>query len=154
MQQPSRRKGEPHILCTIRFCFGNARVLVHSLWYADKLNSMAVRAPRRRPTQLCTDDELTSVSCRVRKKMSTLLGGPCHSGAPRLCLPCLPCRDATGCDGTSILTLRESCNVNRFCCFTLALRIHACCLQFILGARIQVTYLERMFIPPNLYTRL
>ena len=56
--------------------------------------------------------------------------------------------------GTSMLTLRESCNVNRFCCFTLALRIHACCLQFILGARIQVTYLERMFIPPNLYTRL
>ena len=95
MQQPSRRKGEPHVLCTIRFCFGNARVLVHSLWYADKLNSMAVRAPRRRPTHLCTDDELTSVSCRVRKKMCTLLGGPCHSGAPRLCLPCLPCRDAT-----------------------------------------------------------
>ena len=97
MQQTSRRKGEPHVLCTIRFCFGNARVLVHSLWYADKLNSMAVRAPRRRPSHLCTDDELTSVSCRVRKKMSTLLGGPCHSGAPRLCLPCLPCRDATAC---------------------------------------------------------
>ncbi len=26
---------------------------------------------------------------------SMLLGGPFHSGAPRLCLPCLPSRDAT-----------------------------------------------------------
>ena len=58
---------------------------------------MAARAPSRSPTHLCTEDELTSGSCHVRKKMSTLLGGPCHSGAPRLCLPCLPCRDATAC---------------------------------------------------------
>ena len=26
--------------------------------------------------------------------LTTLLGGPFHSGAPRLCLSCLPCRDA------------------------------------------------------------
>ena len=47
-------------------------------------------------THICAADELTSVSCGVRKKISTLLGGPFHSGAPRLCLPCLPYRDATG----------------------------------------------------------
>ena len=29
-----------------------------------------------------------------RKKISMLLGGHFHSGAPRLCLPCLPSRDA------------------------------------------------------------
>ena len=31
---------------------------------------------------------------QCRKKISMLLGGPFHSGAPRLCLPCLPSRDA------------------------------------------------------------
>ena len=44
---------------------------------------MAARAPRR--------------SSQLTQKINTLLGGPFHSGAPRLCLPCLPCRDATAC---------------------------------------------------------
>ena len=35
MQQSSKRKGAT--ICTIRFSFGIARVLDHSLWYADKL---------------------------------------------------------------------------------------------------------------------
>ena len=91
--RPASARGATMCRPTIRFCFSIARVLDHSLWYADKL--VAARAPRRRPTHLCADDELTSVSCRVRQKISTLLGGPFHSGAPRLCLPCLPCRDAT-----------------------------------------------------------
>ena len=33
----------------------------------------------------------------VVKKISMLLGGHFHSGAPRLCLPCLTTRDATVC---------------------------------------------------------
>ena len=58
---------------------------------------------------MCADDGLTVTSMpgtslyvggqislsQRRKKISILLGGPFHSGAPRLCLPCLPSRDAT-----------------------------------------------------------
>ena len=40
------------------------------------------------------------------QKINTLLGGPFHSEAPRLCLPCLPCQDATACKHTRLL----------FCC--------------------------------------
>ena len=44
-------------------------------------------------------DPGSDVGCQItvsqfRNKISMLLGGPFHSGAPRLCLPCLPSRDA------------------------------------------------------------
>ena len=82
-------------ICTIHFCFGIARVWDHSPWYADKLVvQLNGCARRRRPKHLCADGKLASVAVYA-KKISTLLGGPFHSGAPRLCLPCLPCRDAT-----------------------------------------------------------
>ena len=58
---------------------------------------MALRAPRRRPTHLLymrwRRTNISQLPCT--QKIGTLLGGPFHSGAPRLCLPCLPCRDAT-----------------------------------------------------------
>ena len=105
--QPSKSQGGATICSRpyscIRFCFGIGESfgpLALVCWQISC--SMTAQAPRRRPTHLCADDELTLFSqlpCRrlgLRKKISTLLGGPFHSGAPRLCLPCLPCRDATG----------------------------------------------------------
>ena len=77
---------------------------------------MAARAPRRRPTHLCADDELISVSGGVRKTISTLLGGPFHSGAPRLCLPCLPCRDATVCEHASLHMYAHVCIMHLSVC--------------------------------------
>ena len=86
-------------------CFGIARVLTHEL--VAQFNGCASstsQAYARRP--LCADDGLTSmpgtrlyVGCQIslsqcRKKISILLGDPFHSGAPRLCLPCLPSRYA------------------------------------------------------------
>ena len=90
-------------ICTIRFCFGIARVLYHSLWYADKLaaqlNGCASSTSQSYALDLCYAPmrwRRTNI-CRLpcRQKVRTLLGGPFHSEAPRLCLPCLPCRDAT-----------------------------------------------------------
>ena len=85
-------------LCTIRFCFGNARFLDLSLWYADKLiaqfNGCASSTSQAYAPMRWRRTNISQLPC-TQKKMSTLLGGPCHSGAPRLCLPCLPCRDAT-----------------------------------------------------------
>ena len=58
-------------ICTIRFCFGIARVLDRSFWYADRLvaqlngcasSTSQTYAPR------CADDEIIAVSCHVRKK--------------------------------------------------------------------------------------
>ena len=39
-------------------------------------------------TSAISQSPCTQIICNI-------LGGPFHSGAPRLCLPCLPCRDAT-----------------------------------------------------------
>ena len=82
---------------TIRFCFGIARVLDHSLWYADRLiaqlNGCASSTLQACAPMRWRRTNISQVTCT--QKISTLLGGPFHSGAPRLCLPCLPYRDAT-----------------------------------------------------------
>ena len=51
-------KGEP----LLALCFGIARVLDHLLWFLSMLtskllNSMAARAPSRRPTHVCADED-------------------------------------------------------------------------------------------------
>ena len=74
--------------------------------YADKLVAQLNGCATSSTSQ--TDDGLRSVPCvrlrpvpnepqSVSEKIcigGLLLGGPFHSGAPRLCLPCLPSRDA------------------------------------------------------------
>ena len=96
MQQPASTRGAT--ICTISFCFGIARVLDHSLWYADKLvaqlngcasSTSQAYAPMRRRR-----NNISQLPCS-QKNMHHTRGGPFHSGAPRLCLTCLPCRDAT-----------------------------------------------------------
>ena len=43
---------------------------------------MAARAPRRRPTHLCADDELTTVSCRTCRRLGLRKKYALYSGAP------------------------------------------------------------------------
>ena len=98
-------QGEPqlfwyYILC---FCFGISRVLNRSRWYADKwvaqLNGCASSTSQAYTHMHWRRTNTSQLPCT--HKISTLLGGPFHSGAPRLCLPCLPYRDATDSQASS-----------------------------------------------------
>ena len=68
-----RRQGEP----LLALFFGIARVADHSLLFLRMLTNYYARRGLLMRSQ-------------CHKKITKLLGGPFHSGAPRLCLPCLP----------------------------------------------------------------